>query len=52
MINLEKSNKKNEQVKEIHLNDYIKDGQDPNKGFVEVDTMAFFTDLRKLSGLY
>lgn len=49
---MEKKTKENEQVKEIHLNDYIKEGQNPNAGFVEVDEMAFFKDLRKLSGLY
>lgn len=49
---MEKKTNKNAQVKEIHLNDYIKDGQNPDAGFVEVDTMAFFKDLRKLSGLY
>lgn len=44
--------KVNDQVKEIHLNDYVKDEQDPNKGFAQIDEMAFFSDLRKLSGLY
>lgn len=52
MINLEKKAKKNEQVKEVRIKDYIKDGQNPNAGFVEIDEMAFFSDLRKLSGLY
>lgn len=44
---MKKTNK--EKVKEIHLNDYVKEDHGDMK---VIDTMAFLKDLRKLSGLY